>query len=90
MGEILEFTKKEPHATGTAICINCREEWIAVAPVGTNQLECPSCHSTKGIWKFPFVPSEKTLIRVCNCGNDLFYLTQEGHLCANCGTYQRY
>lgn len=25
-----------------------------------------------------------------DCGNQLFYLTQEGHLYANCGTYQRY
>jgi hypothetical protein len=30
------------------------------------------------------------MIRECNCGNRLFYLTPDGHMCANCGIYQGY
>lgn len=44
----------------------------------------------KGKWKFEFAPSEGQMVRECNCGNQLFYLTPDGHLCANCGIYQAY
>lgn len=78
------------HGTGMAFCIQCGYEWVAVAPTGTVDLECPECHTHKGKWKFEFAPAEGTMVRECNCGNRLFYLTTEGHLCANCGTYQSY
>lgn len=90
MSNVIEFAKKEPHAAGEAFCFQCGHTWVAVAPAGETQLECPSCHTMKGLWKFPFAPSEGQLVRECNCGNQLFYLTPEGHLCANCGTYQTY
>lgn len=91
MGEVISLRPKdEPHASGEAFCIQCGYEWIAVAPVGTTQLACPECATMKGLWKFPFAPSVGTLVRECNCGNQLFYLTTEGHLCAKCGTYQGY
>jgi hypothetical protein len=80
----------EPHGSGEAFCIACSHTWQAVAPVGTVDLECPSCHCHKGKWKFEFYPSESQLVRVCDCGNQLFYLTPDGHLCANCGIYQGY
>jgi len=79
-----------PHGYGMAFCIQCGNEWTAVAPTGTVDLECPNCHTHKGKWKFEFAPAEGTLVRECNCGNRLFYLTTEGHMCANCGTYQSY
>lgn len=87
---VIQFEKKDPHASGEAFCFQCRKEWIAVAPVGTVQLECPECHTMKGLFKFPFNVKVGQLVRECNCGNQLFYLTPEGHLCANCGIYQRY
>lgn len=96
MAEIFKFppkadeSKTERHGTGLAFCILCKHEWQAVAPLGTTQLQCPKCESHKGRFKFPFDPPEGTMRRVCNCGNDLFLLTTEGHLCANCGTYQSY
>lgn len=75
---------------GEAFCIACDHTWIAVAETGTVTLECPSCHTMKGKFKFEFAPAEGQLVRVCNCGNQLFYLTPDGHMCANCGTYQSY
>jgi hypothetical protein len=94
MSKVIEFPKPEqddvPHGAGHAFCIACRHEWVAVAPVGAVDLECPQCGTMKGRYKFEFAPAPGTLVRVCNCGNEYFYLTTEGHLCANCGTYQRY
>jgi len=75
---------------GEAFCFHCKHEWIATAPTGATQLECPKCGSLKGIFKFPACVEEGQLIRQCKCGNDLFYLTPEGHLCPNCGIYQTY
>jgi len=75
---------------GPAFCVNCKHEWIATAPTGTTVFECPSCQRVTGHFKFEFAPAEDQLVRECNCGNHLFYLTPEGHLCANCGRYQYY
>ena len=88
---VIEFKKPSaPHAHGDAFCFQCNHSWIAVAPAGTVQLECPSCHTMKGLYKFPFSVSEGELLRECSCGCQLFYLTPEGHLCTNCGIYQQY
>jgi hypothetical protein len=90
MGEIVEFRKPEITIEGSAICIQCRHEWVAEAPKGVNALECPKCHTHKGLWKFPYEPAQGVMRRVCNCENDLFYILLDGHMCANCGTYQDY
>lgn len=84
------FGKKEQHGVGEAFCLGCNHVWQAVAPTGTTAMECPSCHRMMGHWKFEFYPSKDQMVRVCDCKNQLFYLTPEGHLCANCGIYQRY
>lgn len=93
MSNVVEFRRPEEidrHASGEAFCLHCRHEWIAVATLGTTQLECPECRTMKGKWRFEFKPAPGSLVRECSCGNQLFYLTPDGHLCANCGTYQRY
>ena len=92
MGEVVQLKKPIPvqHGEGEAFCNQCGHNWTAVAPTGTVQLECPSCHTLKGLFKFPFCVAEGQQVRTCNCGNQLFYLTPEGHLCANCGIYQEY
>jgi len=90
---IIDFRKKEEEkqfATGEAFCILCNYEWVAVAETGTVHLECPECKTLKGHFKFEFNIPEGSLVRVCNCGNDLFRLSPEGHMCANCGIYQQY
>ncbi len=78
------------HGAEQAFCLGCGYEWTAVAPTGTTQLECPSCKAHKGRWKFEFAPAEGQMVRECDCGNQLFYLTPDGHMCANCGIYQGY
>ena len=35
-----------PWCDGTASCLNCGHEWIAVWPLGAESLECPDCGST--------------------------------------------
>ena len=91
MSNVLVFKAPEQQtATGEAFCLQCKHEWIAVAPTGNVRLECPECHTMKGLWRFEFAPAEGQLWRECNCGNHLFYLTPEGHMCANCGIYQGY
>ena len=92
---IFQFAKKtspanDQHGAGEAFCLGCGYVWAAVAPTGTLAFECPACHAIKGKWKFEFFPAEGQMVRGCNCGNQLFYLTPDGHLCANCGIYQSY
>lgn len=78
------------HISGKAHCLHCGYEWEAVAPEGTTWLACPECTALKGIFKYPPCVPEGGLVRECQCGNQLFYLTPEGHLCPMCGTYQAY
>lgn len=77
----------DPHGSGKAYCLCCKHEWIAVAPIGVTRFECPHCHSEKGIWKYEFIPET---MRQCKCGNQLFYITPQGHMCPNCGIFQEY
>lgn len=76
--------------TGEAFCISCKHTWVAMSPTGISQLQCPECRTMKGLFKYPACVPEGQLIRECSCGNELFYLTPEGHLCPNCGNYQQY
>lgn len=77
----------EQHGCGEAICIGCKHSWTAIEPTGTTDIECPQCGTMKGRWKFEFAPD---IVRQCQCGNQYFYLTPVGHMCANCGIYQEY
>lgn len=93
MSNVVPFGKKQVESQsgqGEAFCLACDHQWQAVAPTGTVSLECPGCGAHKGKWKFEFYPRDGQMVRVCQCGNQLFYLTEEGHLCANCGIYQAY
>ena len=89
MGDVVPIIGKQ-HGQGDAFCITCEHSWQAVAPTGTVWLECPQCHTMKGLFRFAFFPADGQMVWQCNCGNQLFYLTPEGHMCANCGIYQRY
>ena len=82
--------EQDHHMHGDAFCMQCGHTWVAVAPVGATRLECPACHTEKGVMRFECAPVAGTEVRECNCGNQLFYLTRDGHMCANCGTYQLY
>jgi Zn finger protein HypA/HybF involved in hydrogenase expression len=79
-----------PHATGQAICLHCQHSWVAIAPVGTIDLECPECKLPKGAFNYACVPPDDVKVWECHCGNQLFYITPEGHWCPNCGNYNGY
>lgn len=80
---------REPHieaVEGKARCLACRHEWIAVAPVGVVWMECPSCSLERGRYIAQIErPGEHWH---CNCGNELFFATNDGFYCPNCGTWQ--
>jgi len=86
MGDIVSIESQKPHKTGEAICMSCKEEWIAVAPAGVVWLECPKCKTEHGLFKFPCSYSDKSHWE-CNCGNDLFHVTPDGYYCPNCGSW---
>ena len=94
MAEVVEFKSKAqieedniPHLSGTAVCMQCKEEWVAVVPAGTVWLECPKCGSMKGLMKYS-CERKDTMHWTCQCGSQLFHITQEGTYCPNCGTWQ--
>ncbi len=69
MSNVVPFKAKEPpHLAGSAKCIGCAHEWEAVAPVGTVSLECPSCSSERGVWRYPVRATEGDSLFLCNCG----------------------
>lgn len=82
--------KASQELEGDAFCLQCRHEWVAVAPSGVVWLRCPECLTEKGLFRYKCAPPDTTPTWVCDCGNELFYLTPVGHLCANCGSYNSY
>ena len=89
MSTVLPFEKREQHLSGAAFCMQCDSTWTAVAPVGTVELECPTCHTHKGLFKFPAQTAEPE-IWTCKCDNQLFNVTPRGIFCPNCGVYQEF
>ena len=93
--KVVPFRRPEPPQTwseGTAICIGCRHEWAAAAPTGTWQLECPSCGSMKGIFKYPIGAQVGDLMFRCICGCEAMTAYSRAgrywHRCMSCGLDQ--
>lgn len=78
--------ERSPHLSGEAQCLECQHRWVAVAPIGTVQLECPACRSARGIWRYP-VGLEPPQVRfICNqCDNDIFQVQPDAYFCIRCG-----
>lgn len=90
MADVVEFPGKkageeptEPTLQGPALCLSCRHEWRAVAPVGTTALQCPKCSRYWGIFRNMVEPD---VAWTCKCGNQFFFLTPTGAMCCRCGT----
>lgn len=83
MSNVVSITAKQPHISGEAVCINCRHGWMAVAPLGTDELECPECKTLRGTWlrlTFPTVP-----VLTCACDNSFMLVLDTGNImCARC------
>jgi hypothetical protein len=48
MGEVRHIDEARPHVSGPVLCFRCEHEWVAVRPVGTFPMECPSCGAMMG------------------------------------------
>ena len=86
MSNVIPLTRKEPTLSGDARCLCCNHDWIACAPVGCFQLECPVCKTMKGVFVNPVQRSDEEWD--CRCGNGLFRVSRKGIYCPNCGDWQ--
>lgn len=86
MGDnVIQIDNHRPHISGAAKCLSCAHEWEAVAPIGTVELECPGCQTWKGVFNGCTGPE---LVWECQCGNQHFYLCDDGPMCSRCGLTQ--
>lgn len=75
-----------PHTEGPVLCVECKHEWVGVAPCGTVGLECPNCGLAKGVRKSFIEASEGDIVFICGyCEGTLFTLYKDQVLCAGCG-----
>lgn len=82
---IVDLASYRPSISGNALCLQCDNRWSAVAPVGTVELECSKCNTWKGVFEGMTAPD---IVRQCTCGNQHFYISETGAMCAKCGLYQ--
>lgn len=103
MADVIPFAKRaeppaDPHLSGEAVCLSCAHDWVAVVPAGSAvnnpddrlSMECPKCHSFKGVMRkftqYVDVPSW----HCAKCGGFLFsVILAKGDVptlcCACCG-----
>lgn len=81
---------REPHMQGSAVCLDCKHVWQAVAPLGTKWLDCPSCSLRYGRFQGPVSQGDGEERWTCNCGNDLFHINPTKTYCWACGLEQEF
>lgn len=74
----------EPTLAGPTVCMGCRHEWVAVAPVGTVTFRCPACELDKGVAAGFVLKAEEESFH-CGCGGFLFVIHRSQTMCAACG-----
>jgi len=82
MNNVINLQEHKPHLSGNAKCLACDYKWVAVAPIGTVDLECPECGTWKGVYTGLTAPDT---VWQCDCGNQHFYISQEDAMCSRCG-----
>jgi hypothetical protein len=95
LGEVIDLQEvrqaREPHLSGDIECRFCGHTWTGVAPVGTTDFECPSCHNLTGLMRGPVVsPGEADSYFVCmQCQSYAFsvhyYRNNAVMMCRGCG-----
>ena len=87
MGDIVDLSKareeREPHMQGKVRCLGCKNEWQAVAPIGTVYLECPECQLLQG--RFMSLVEDEGPHWTCACENQFFAITPKRTYCIVCG-----
>lgn len=80
-----EKINRQPHMRGDARCIMCKHEWVAVAPAGTCELECPQCLAYRGYFMGAMITEDKVEYN-CECGCNVYKIGSEQQVfCAKCG-----
>lgn len=80
--------RQDQHTVGETVCLGCRHTWHGVIPCSTNVVECPSCHTMKGV-RATLVGWDLKLwtCRTDGCSdNQYLHLTKSGPYCPHCGT----
>ena len=82
---IVDLDLYRPGIRGNALCLQCDNRWSAFAPLGTVELECSQCGTWKGVFEGMTAPDT---VWECSCGNQHFYISDTGAMCAKCGLHQ--
>lgn len=91
MTDVLDFPHTEQEGgccAGGAVCVECGHKWVAVAPSGITELECPHCGQTKGIWARLCLMGDEVPHLICTCGSRFFSITEDYIYCVKCGAIQ--
>lgn len=92
--QLRKTEEREHHLSGGALCCQCGHKWAAMRPISTEiWLECPACHSQKGMLPWPIVPPEDSAMWTCDCLGSVFsvFVRKDDSMeimCCSCGTYQ--
>lgn len=84
MGDVIDLDDHRPHNSGPAKCLACKREWVATAPVGAVELECPGCGCMTGT--FAGLCHTAFLQPQCDCGSMLFAIDVHSPYCIRCGS----
>lgn len=85
MGDVHNILEASPHMSGPAVCLACGHQWTAVAPTGVDCLECPGCHTHRGVYDYH--PTPGGFMYQCNCGCSAFSIDPQAMaMCLHCGT----
>jgi hypothetical protein len=78
-----------PHMQGEALCTACGHTWHAVVPAGVIWMECPECHTMRGLCRYPLCRDASHVFQ-CPCGGEVWDITVDGNeapvvTCVRCG-----
>jgi len=102
MSNVISFPKAEPeeeydpHLQGYAICIACRHEWMAVVPVGTVNIICPSCNLKRGQMLNPAEVDTGFILECNSCHSSHYQIICSmdklplGVVCVGCGSINNF
>ena len=88
LAQIIDFWERKEHFEGEAHCIICHHKWRAKGLLGSAWLECPKCHSMRGVLKGDIGPRLNEPQWQCGtCDNTFFILVPYAAFCIRCGQY---
>lgn len=86
---VVDINKHRPHLSGDMKCFSCGHQWVGISLIEDDGsmpcVECPKCKRYFGYYLYPVLPKEDEIIYKCNCGGELFYISEDGPVCIKCG-----